>query len=211
MPLWSNTDSAAGSPNYVSAQFSKTPNTANRDALFGNTTADAFRTGQTVGVYGVDHAEVRATRADGEPRAAHSGWVLRTEGSGGRAGRVTHEVLVAMSGGMTADAENTVFQQFSVVVDTHPADASGNSAGDDIVTFDALGHAVPAQAVTYKWQAYGAGPFANVADAGAYSNTATAELSVLANVESDGEIYRCGIYSTGADTRFTSNAVITIT
>ena len=27
---------------------------------------------------------------------AHAGWVLRTEGTGGRAGRVQYEVLVAM-------------------------------------------------------------------------------------------------------------------
>lgn len=38
---------------------------------------------------------------------AHAGWVLRTVGTGGRAGRVTNEVLVAM-GSMTADAEDTI-------------------------------------------------------------------------------------------------------
>lgn len=53
---------------------------------------------------------------------AHSGWVLRTEGSGGRAGRVQYEVLVAMGSlgaqtgvqsgaapATTADAEDVIF------------------------------------------------------------------------------------------------------
>ena len=44
--------------------------------------------------------------------ATHSGWVLRKVGSGGRAGRVTYETLVAM-GSMTnagGDAEDTIFK-----------------------------------------------------------------------------------------------------
>jgi hypothetical protein len=38
-------------------------------------------------------------------RGAHTGWVLRTEGSGGRAGRVQIETLVAM-GSMTGDGQD---------------------------------------------------------------------------------------------------------
>lgn len=41
--------------------------------------------------------------------AAHTGWVLRTVGQGGRAGRVTYETLVAM-GSMTGDAEDTILK-----------------------------------------------------------------------------------------------------
>ena len=39
---------------------------------------------------------------------AHAGWVVRKEGTGGRAGRVTYETLVAM-GSMTGDAEDKQF------------------------------------------------------------------------------------------------------
>jgi hypothetical protein len=60
--------------------------------MYGNTTQDAFITGKAVGVFGYDPAEVAA-----DPAIPHAGWVLRTEGSGGRAGRVQYEVLVAMS------------------------------------------------------------------------------------------------------------------
>lgn len=43
--------------------------------------------------------------------AHHSGWVIRTVGTGGRAGRVQHETLVAMgSMSNTTDAEDTVFK-----------------------------------------------------------------------------------------------------
>ena len=43
--------------------------------------------------------------------AHHAGWVIRTVGTGGRAGRVTHETLVAMgSMSNTTDAEDTVFK-----------------------------------------------------------------------------------------------------
>jgi hypothetical protein len=50
-------------------------------------------------VYGVSVEEMAyANTADTEARAvAHAGWVLRTEGSGGRAGRVFYETLVAGS------------------------------------------------------------------------------------------------------------------
>lgn len=41
--------------------------------------------------------------------AAHAGWVLRTVGQGGRAGRVQEETLVAM-GSMTGDAEDTIMK-----------------------------------------------------------------------------------------------------
>lgn len=41
--------------------------------------------------------------------AAHAGWVVRTVGSGGRAGRVQYEVLVAMNS-FTSDSEDTVLK-----------------------------------------------------------------------------------------------------
>lgn len=38
--------------------------------------------------------------------AAHTGWVLRTVGTGGRAGRVQYETLVAMGGNFASDASD---------------------------------------------------------------------------------------------------------
>lgn len=42
--------------------------------------------------------------------AAHTGWVLRTVGTGGRAGRVQYETLVAMGGNLSTDAEDTILK-----------------------------------------------------------------------------------------------------
>lgn len=42
--------------------------------------------------------------------AAHAGWVLRTVGTGGRAGRVQYETLVALGSSLTSDAEDTILK-----------------------------------------------------------------------------------------------------
>lgn len=73
----------------------------------GNTGADEYGTT----VFGVDAAEVAAGNAP------HCGWVRRTEGTGGRAGRVHEEVLVALSSSAFASGD--------------AADFAGAEASDD--------------------------------------------------------------------------------
>ncbi len=58
MPLWGNQDAASNSVISAPAQFKQSPNTANRDALYGNTTQDAVVAGQTVGMYAADTTEM---------------------------------------------------------------------------------------------------------------------------------------------------------
>jgi hypothetical protein len=63
--------------------------------------------GATFSANGISDATASVT-LDGQEatnRGAHAGWVLRTEGSGGRAGRVQLETLVAM-GSMTGDGDD---------------------------------------------------------------------------------------------------------
>jgi hypothetical protein len=60
------------------------------ELLFENAEADDFITGLTVGLFNYADGEV----ADG---AAHAGWNLKITGSGGRAGRVQHQTLVALT------------------------------------------------------------------------------------------------------------------
>ena len=207
MPLWGNTDDAANSTIFAAAQVKLTPNTDNRAALFGNTTADAFITGETIGQYGVDVNEVAADR-----RITHAGWVLKTEGSGGRAGRVQYETLVAM-GTMSGDDEDVSFPDYVLRITTNPSSASANSTANEIATFTAAGASTPTGAtLAYIWQKYNGGSFANLTNTGAYSNTTTATLSVKANTASNGEVYRIRISATGANAAvFSSNATITIT
>jgi hypothetical protein len=50
-------------------------------------------------------ASVTLTGQEGTNNGGHTGWNIRTEGSGGRAGRVQYETIVAM-GSMTGDGED---------------------------------------------------------------------------------------------------------
>lgn len=212
MANWGNTDDAANSVLWATTQAKLTPNTVNQTNLFGNTTADAFITGQTMGQFGVSGGEAQALREGANTKVAHAGWVLRTVGSGGRAGRVQNETLVAMKT-ITSDAtDDAVIPDYKLRITTQPANASGNSTNNDIVTFTVAGASRPTGAtLTYKWQVWGGSSFGDITDAGAYSNSATATLSVLANTASNGEIYRVQVGATGAANVVSGNAVITIT
>ena len=55
-------------------------------------------------------ATAAATISGVSPGAAHAGWVLRTVGQGGRAGRVQYETLVAMGGNLSTDAEDVILK-----------------------------------------------------------------------------------------------------
>ena len=96
MSSWSNTDAAASAPLWAVAYIKKTPSSANRTDLFNDTTADNFISGVTMGLFNYKDSETAANKV------AHAGWNLKTTGSGGRSGRVSHECLVALTN--SADA-----------------------------------------------------------------------------------------------------------
>lgn len=211
MPLWKDTDDAANSCIFTPMQFDLPANSANRGALFGNTTADAFVTGETIGTFGVDTAEMITARATAAARPAHAGHVIKREGSGGRSGRVTYEVLVAM-GSMSGDAGDIAFPDYALSVLTQPSDSSKSSSNNEVATFMVVAGSQPSGAtLSYFWQKWGGSAFANLTAAGAYSNVTTATLSVLANTAANGEIYRVGVASAngGAATVYSSNATFT--
>lgn len=113
MAQWGNTDDAANSVIWANTTLNVT---ANQAELFGNTTANAIVTNVEVGVFGVSTDEMNSANASSEASAvAHAGWVLRTEGTGGRAGRVQYETLVAMSS-ITGDAADDVDAANNVVL-----------------------------------------------------------------------------------------------
>lgn len=184
MSQWGKSDAASNSVIWAPTSVKLAPDTTNRDALYGNTTADSFVTNQTIGMFGVDSNEVTAERAASQPRPAHAGWVLRTEGSGGRAGRVQQEVLVAM-GSMTGDAEDSIYQDYVVVIATQPSADSANSAADETATFTIVASTNPAGGtLSYQWQGNSSGSFANLTNgagvAGATSNTLTLNANTVA-------------------------------
>ena len=106
MSSWGNTDNKMSAPKWATTQVNLRPTQANANSLFDNTTANSFavtladgsvRMGNTtVGLFAIDANEAQVAEL-ASSRPSHSGWVLRTTGQGGRAGRVTHEVLVALA------------------------------------------------------------------------------------------------------------------
>jgi hypothetical protein len=109
MPLFSATDANTGAPKFAVAGGLGVA--ADGSTLYANTTVGEFVPNLAVGVFGVDQVEI-ALANNKASKPAHTGWVLRTEGTGGRSGRVQTEVIVA--GGMSTDAggaanDNIVF------------------------------------------------------------------------------------------------------
>jgi hypothetical protein len=108
MAQWTMTDEAAGSPLWANTSLNVTKN---QTEMFGNVTEDDVITDLKVGVFAVDATEMAYANTDTSEAHAvtHAGWVLRKEGTGGRAGRVQYETLVA--GGSISgdtDADDTI-------------------------------------------------------------------------------------------------------
>ena len=96
MSSHTNKDEAAGAPLWSVAAIRKEPTSANRTDLFGDTTANNFITGVTMGLFNFKDTETQSGKI------AHAGWNLKTTGSGGRASRIQFETLVALTN--SADA-----------------------------------------------------------------------------------------------------------
>ena len=102
MALWSNTDANTSAPKFVGVGGSPVQDGL---TLYANTTTSAFITGAKVGVFGVDVTE-QGLANNKTTHGAHAGWNLVTQGTGGRAGRVHVETLVAM-GSMLATTDGS--------------------------------------------------------------------------------------------------------
>jgi len=202
MSQWEMDESAANSVIWAAAQFKKTANSANRDALFGNTTADAFITGATVGMFGVDDNEIAASNGS----VAHTGWVIRTVGSGGRAGRVQTEVLVA--GKIITDAEDTIFKDAVIFITTQPANATANTTDSEEATFTVVAGSNPNTTLTFAWTYANGGTIQAGANVG---NTTQATLTVNSGIETANVAYKVTISATGATSVVSANATLTIT
>ena len=122
MPSWGKIDANTSAPKWAVAQVNLRQTQANANLLFNNTTANSFavtladgsvRQGNiTYGMFLVDPLETQVAEL-GTSRPAHSGWVLRTTGQGGRAGRVLHEVLVCLDTA-TGDADGQLYPNVAI-------------------------------------------------------------------------------------------------
>lgn len=100
MASWGNNDNSANAPYWavnstIAPDNTKraAPTSANVALLFGNTSSNVYTTGETIGLFARNIQEIQ----DAGNIYAHQGWVIETTGSGGRAGRVQTEVLVALA------------------------------------------------------------------------------------------------------------------
>lgn len=203
MSQWKMDDSAANSVNWAVAQVKRTPNTANRNAFYGNTTANAYFDGATVGQFAADANEVAAN-----PAIPHTGWTIRTVGSGGRAGRVQFEVLVA--GGITSDgSDDTQMPDYRLRITSQPVGNTANTSAGQQATFRVVAASTPPGAtLTYAWTYANGDALATGANVG---TTTAANLVVNSAVVTTNTSFRVTVGATGAASVVSSNAVLTIT
>lgn len=121
MAQWGSNDRANNSPIWAPAQLKQEPNTANRDAAFGNTSANGFGTDQTVGIYGVSESEVNASGTVGELYDVN----VLNAGSG-----YTNVIAVSFDGDGTGATATARMKLVSLTV----AHGGNNYAPGDILT-----------------------------------------------------------------------------
>lgn len=173
--------------------------------------------GNLENVYGVDVAEMQAARAGAGAKPAHSGWVRKVTGTGGRSGRVSMEVLVA-GGSITGDAEDAVFYDYYLFITTQPADTSGNTTAGESVTFTVVPDSTPTGATfAYLWQ-YTTDPgntatWATTAAVSGFSGQTSNVLTVnTAIITGDGTLVRVLVSSAnGAANAISDPATLTVT
>jgi hypothetical protein len=164
MSSWGNYDNAANAPYWAvnsaiahngSSVMHAAPTAANVSYLYGNTTSGAYIAGETIGLFMVDSAEEQVKENAGV-HPVHSGCTLKTTGSGGRAGRVTYETLVALASVQSDNnADDSSFADATITI-VNPIAVGGpvSAASANTVTFSVVGtSAVPSSAtLSYQWQ-----------------------------------------------------------
>ena len=210
MPLWGLSDAASNSTLFALDQVGVTANAANRTALFGNTTADAFITGVTVGQYGADSNEVRTERANGGSIRS-PGWNLRTV----KGSRVMNETLVAVSHRslITDASDDTVLPDYiSLSITGQASNASANVTASESALFTVVAVSNPIGAtLSYNWQANSGAGFAAVSNGAVYSGQSTPSLSVDDPTGLDGVQYRVIISSASTGVANVTSATATLT
>jgi hypothetical protein len=116
MSSWGKNDNAANAPYWAvnSAMMNaagveqnySAPTAANVALLYANTTANVYTSRTTMGLFAIDAAE----QANNQQQHAipHTGWVMKTVGQGGRAGRTQYEVLVTLNNVVGDGDGNTI-------------------------------------------------------------------------------------------------------
>lgn len=135
-----------------------------------------------------------------------AGWNLKTTGSGGRDGRVFHEVLVAM-GSMTGDNDAVAPE---ITIGTQPANQSVTAPAP--ATFSVTATRTGTGSLTYQWQIQqeGAGAWADISGATSASYTTGATATGDGAGATDGDKYRVIVSLVGAESVTSDAATLTV-
>lgn len=204
MAQWGSNDAASNSVIWAPTSVKVAPTRTAANLLYGNTTADAYITGTTIGMFGASADEVTANGGG----IAHAGWVLRTEGSGGRSGRVSYEVLVA--GGMAGDAsDDATLPDYRIVINTQPTGATANTSDAEEAEFTVVAVTAPTGGtIGYQWTYANGDAIQSGANVGV---TTLATLTVNSAVETANVSFKVEMSVTGGANVVSSNATLTIT
>jgi len=208
MPLWGTVDNAANSDFAAVIQMGMPVNAANAALVFENVTAGAvgphLNPNVIYGQFGVSAGEMAANPAG---HGFHAGWVLRKEGTGGRAGRVTYETLVATNSITSDGADNTWFPEYLLSVSTQPTSNTLNVKS--LLTFTVAATSTPSGApLVYHWQVNTGSSWANVANVnGTYVNNTSPTFSAN-NLLANGNVFRCLVTAAGANAVTSTSATI---
>jgi hypothetical protein len=209
MPLWGTVDNAANSDFAAVIQMGMPVNAANAALVFENVTAGAvgphLNPNVIYGQFGVDTNEMAANPAG---HGFHAGWVLRKEGTGGRAGRVTYETLVATNSITSDGADNTWFPEYLLSVSTQPTSNTINGAPQNI-SFTVAASSTPSGApLAYHWQVNTGSGWANVANtAGQYFNN-TSPTFIANNKTANGNVFRALVTTANANSVTSGSATV---
>ena len=213
MSSWGNNDNAANTPLWAAASVKVEPTRSNVTDLFDNTTMNDWEvttsggtkelTNIAVGVFGVDANEADVS-------ATHTGWVLRKEFTGGRAGRVQEEVIVATSS-MFGDSDTTFANTIVTITTTPSSNSAVHGAGKNLKFYVAASSS-QGFPVSYNWQFNsGSGWNDTSTDTVNFSGGSTATLTANA-VANTADTWVVRAIATSLDqTATTANATITIT
>lgn len=128
MAQWGNTDDAANSVIWGVAGYGKRANSVNRDAFFGNTTANAYADYLTVGQFGVDKTEIAVTRTGNVASVT-----ITSPGSGYFANATVTIGGVVTGGGSGATANATANGSGRISVVNITAEGSSFESVPDVV------------------------------------------------------------------------------
>jgi len=155
-------------------------------------------------VFGVDTNEIVQTDT------THTGWVRRiTKTDQHGASRVKFEVLVA--GGISGDAaDDTPLPDYAIVIDAAPQNSE--EATGEAVSFTVAASTSPTGgSLSYQWQEStdGGSTFANITEAGVYTDVTAATLNITDNTGLDGYQYRCVVSVVGGSDVASDAATLT--